>query len=154
MTIRRRSAEPWLPKVSIGLAALGFGGFGLVLLIAPGVLGLIGVEIGRPAGAVELRAFYGGLELGMAVFFAAAVMRPGWWRPALVVQVLAIGGAALGRLFAVVIGGGGEPLVYALMAAEAAGGAVGLVALLTLPPSAADAGISGDENHRRGGGAQ
>ena len=144
--------EAWLPKLSIGLAAVAFGGFGLVLLIAPGVLGLIGVEIARPAGAVELRAFYGGLELGMAVFFAAALMRPAWWRPALVVQVLAIGGAALGRLFGVIVGGGGEPLVYALMAAEAAGAAVGGLALAALHRSdSADARGAGDESHTHGG---
>lgn len=123
----------WLPGVSIGLTAAAFGGFGVVLLLDPGLLATVGVEVSRPAGAVELRGFYGGLELGMAIFFAIALLRRAWWRPALLAQVLALGGAAAGRVFGILVGGGGEPLIYMLLLAEATAAVVGLLALRVAP---------------------
>lgn len=129
MIDRPRRTSAWLPKASIALSAVVFGVFGLLLLIRPELLGAVGVEVTRPAGAVELRAFYGGLELGLAAFFAVAVRRREWWEPALLVQILALGGVAAARLLGMLVAGEGEPLLYALMAAEAGGAAFGLLAL-------------------------
>lgn len=126
----------WFPALSIGLTSAVFGAFGAVLFVRPQLLAAVGVEMARPAAAVELRAFYGGLEVGLAIFFAASVRRPAWWRPALFVQVLTLGGAALARLLGVLVGGGGELLLYALMAAEAGGAAVGMLALRMVARSA------------------
>lgn len=84
-------------RLSLALTGLVFGGFGVALFVSPDLLATVGVEIARrPAGAVELRAFYGGLELGMAAFFLLAAAREAWHRPGLFVQVLALGGAGAG----------------------------------------------------------
>lgn len=128
---------PRLPRISILLTALAFGGFGILLLIAPQVLGTVGVEIARPAGAAELRAFYGGLELGIAAFFFLALARPAWHRAALNLQVLGLGGVAIARAIGVLLGGG-EGLIYLLLAAEAGGALVGMLALRSLDAAKRD----------------
>jgi hypothetical protein len=119
----------WLPKLSLLLSALVYGGFGATFLIAPQLLGSVGVEIARPAGAVELRAIYGGMELGLAIFFTLALSRPAWHRPALWAQALTLGAAAAARLGGLAIAGGGEDLIIALAAAETAGALMGVLAL-------------------------
>ncbi len=121
-----------LPVISLVFAALAFGGFGVALLIWPELLEAVGVEIVRPAGAVEIRGFYGGLEVGLACFFAMAILRREWHRSALVVQVVTLGGVVLGRVIGNLAGGGGEPLIVALGIAESAGAALGLAALRVL----------------------
>ena len=76
-----------------------------------------------------MRAVYGGLELGLGVFFAAAVTRPAWHRPGLLLAALAFGGLAAGRLVAWLVVGLPEPLGLALHAAEVLGLGLALVAL-------------------------
>ena len=64
---------------------LGFGGatlavYGVVFFIAPTMLAeLVGLEFTNPNAAVEIRSFYGGLELGIAAFLLISA-----WRTALV----------------------------------------------------------------------
>ena len=71
------------------LAGLGFLGFGVAITAAPAaVLGGVGIS-GSAAGLVELRAFYGGLELGLGAFLLVCAARPAWretglWSVALV----------------------------------------------------------------------
>jgi hypothetical protein len=119
--------------VSLGAASLGFAGFGAALLVRPSFLGVVGVALTEPAAAAEIRAFYGGLELGLAAFFARAAARAAWHRPALVAQVLAFGGVVLGRLVGLVVDGAGAPLLFASLALEAAGAGLGLWALRRTP---------------------
>lgn len=126
------SAGGRFARVSIAMTAIAFGGFGLLLMAHPEILEAVGVKISRPAGAVELRGFYGGLELGLAMFFTMALSRPAWHAPALVVQIGALGGAAAGRLAGLAIGGGWEPWIGALLVAEAVGAVVGGLAFVGL----------------------
>ena len=79
----------------------------------------------------EIRAFYGGLELALAAFFFYALRRPAWIVPALVLQALALGATAAARLYGI-IGGGTTEIMLALLAAEAAGCALAIVALSRL----------------------
>jgi hypothetical protein len=111
----------------------------------PDLLSLVGVTTTRPAGAVELRGFYGGLELGMAVFFALSVGRRGWHVPALLVQVLSLGGAVVGRLVGIAVDGGAEPLIFALLAAESGATAFGAIALRAALAHAQTLTMSGRE---------
>jgi hypothetical protein len=119
-------------RISLALTALVFGAFGTLFLVRPETLGIVGVEAVRPAGLVELRSIYGGLELGIALFFTLSVPRTAWHRPALMLQALSLGGAAAARLAALAIGGGAEPLVLGLAGAEAAGAVIGGLALRVL----------------------
>lgn len=119
-------------RVSLILAALGLIGFGVPLLVRPSLLGIVGVELGRPAAATEIRAFYGGLELGLAAFFVAACRREAWLRPALFAQAAGFGGIVAARLVGILLDGSAEPLILAFAAIEAAGALLGFVALRRL----------------------
>lgn len=86
-----------LATLVLVLAGLGFLGFGIAIAAAPeAVLAPVGVSA-TAAGWVELRAFYGGLELGLGLALLAAATRPAWRRPGLWLVALANGGIALAR---------------------------------------------------------
>ena len=118
-----------LARLSLGLTATAFGGFGTWLLFRPDALSMVDVELPTATARAEIRAFYGGLELGIACFFAAAATRPAWFRPALVLQSAALGGSALGRVFSMRTDPPVERAIPMLAALEAAGAVTGLAVL-------------------------
>lgn len=120
-----------LARLSLGLTALAFAFFGVCFLVAPTSLVQIGVLLYHPNAVTEIRAFYGGLELGIAAFFFLALARPAWFVPALVLQALALGATAAARLFGI-LGGGTTRIMLVLAAAEAIGCVVAIVALSRL----------------------
>ncbi|WP_169978211.1 DUF4345 family protein [Tautonia rosea] len=121
-----------LARISLWLTAIAFGGFGLWLLIQPeGITGL-GVELTHPVARAEIRAFYGGLELGLALFFTVAASRPSWFAAGLFAQAAALGGVALGRIIGIVVDGVSDSLFVGLLAAELTGCLIGIVALWLL----------------------
>ena len=94
------------PILVLALCALGFLGFGTWLLADPAsALAKIGIHASSPTGLVELRAFYGGMELGLGLFLAGCLWRPEWREAGLWLVVLANGGAGLARLLAIGMGG-------------------------------------------------
>lgn len=121
-----------LARVSLTLSAFAFAAFGTWLLLVPHAISLVGVQLTHPAAVAEIRSFYGGLELGVALFFVLAISRPSWWIPSLVVQSAALGGAAIGRVLGILVDGAGGNLIFALAAAETAGCLLGLIAWLRL----------------------
>jgi hypothetical protein len=111
------------------MTAGAFAGFGTWLLLRPQALSRVGVEVPSPTARAEIRAFYGGLEIGLAVFFAAAAATPAWHRPALLAQTAALGGSALARLFSITGDPPVDPLIRLLAVLEGAA-AIGGAALL------------------------
>jgi hypothetical protein len=94
------------PTVVLALCALGFLGFGLWLLVDPAAaLAKIGINAGSAVGLVELRALYGGMELGLGLFLAWCALRPEWRQAGLWLVLLANGGAGLARVLAIGLGG-------------------------------------------------
>lgn len=94
------------PVIVLLASALGFFGFGLWFLADPvGALALLGGGIEGDTIPVELRAFYGGMELGLAAFLVRCAMRPDWRRPGLWLVLLANAGTGLARLAALLAGG-------------------------------------------------
>ena len=94
------------PKFVLVLAALGFLGFGGWLVIDPAG-GLAGVDIGAtsPAGLVDLRAFYGGLEVGLGLFLLACATRPAWHAPGLWLVLLGNLFIGLARVYGIASSG-------------------------------------------------
>lgn len=121
-----------LARLSLGLTALAFAFFGVCFLISPTSLVRIGVLLTLPNAVTEIRAFYGGLEIGIAAFFVLALGRPAWFVPALVLQALALGATAAARVVGIVVEGGTTEIMLALAAAEAAGCVLAIVALSRL----------------------
>lgn len=99
------------------LAGLGFLSFGAWFLIDPiSPLAAIGITVSGDPAATEFRAFYGGLELGLAAFLITAAFRPSWRMPGLWLALLSNGGIALGRLIGVAVDGVWVPFfTYALV---------------------------------------
>lgn len=132
------TARP-LSVVSLALTAMAFAIPGATFLLRPDLLAVAGVSVMGPSGATELRALYGGMELGLAAFFAVALRCRTWHRPALLLQVLTFAGLFLGRAYGLLADGAPERITFVLMTLEGLGLAVGLVALSALsgapPPS-------------------
>src|SRR4249920_1145675 len=101
----------------LALAGLGFLGFGLWLVVDPdGGLAAVGIGALNAAGRIELRAFYGGLELGLGAYLLACAARPDWRRPGLWAVGLGNGGIGLTRLVAIALTGVFTPFfAYALV---------------------------------------
>ena len=117
-----------LARLSLGITALAFAVFGAWFLVSPTSLGRIGLLLYHPNAVTEIRAFYGGLELALGVFFLLAMRRPTWLVPGLMAQALTLGAVAATRLVGIALGGTTE-VMLAFAAAEAAGCALAIVAL-------------------------
>ena len=109
------SKEKWI----FGATAIGFGGFGIALLIFPSLLGLVGIKELTNSGLVEARAMYGGLQIGFGLFFLLALNRPKWFQPALIIHSCVVGGLVIGRIFGLAVEKWqAKPLIYIILAAE------------------------------------
>ncbi|KFN42609.1 DUF4345 family protein [Arenimonas oryziterrae] len=99
-------------RVWVALAGLGFLGFGVWLVIDPAG-GLAGVGVGArdAAGLIELRAFYGGLELGLGGFLLACTKRRGLRRPGLWLTLASNGGIGAVRLATIALTGVATPFL-------------------------------------------
>jgi len=119
-----------LSKIALLTAAAGFAGFGIACTIRPDkALAAADVRARSSRGKTELRAMYGGMELGLGAFFALAAFKPSWNRSALAAQALGLGAVAATRLGGIL---GDHPrgkLMPGLALAEASAAALGAVAL-------------------------
>ena len=119
-----------LARITLWLGGLGFLGFGIAFLVDPlGLFALTGIELEGSVAAVELRAFYGGLEVGLGLFLLAADLA-GAHRPGLLLALASYGGIALARVLGLAIAGGGSGFLWAALAVEATLALLALVALL------------------------
>lgn len=121
-----------LSRIALITAASGFAGFGIACLVRPkSMLKRVDVRASSSRGTTELRAMYGGLELGLGVFFAAAAAKPEWSRPALVAQTLGLGALAASRLAGILADHPRGPLMKVLFVAESSAAVLGAAALAT-----------------------
>jgi hypothetical protein len=118
-------------EIVLALGALSFAGFGIWLLIAPGALAAVDVRAESPNGRVELRAMYGGLELGLALFLFLCLRDPQRVETGLHLQLLALAGLGSGRLVAIALERFRvRPLLLFFMVIELAAAAITCAALL------------------------
>jgi hypothetical protein len=119
-----------LDLIALWLGALSFAFFGVWLLVRPTALRGVGVVAENSDGRAELRAMYGGLELGIAAFLGLCLLRPDFTEPGLWMQLVALGGIALGRLIGISLEKGGvTKLLWFFAAIEILATAVTLAAI-------------------------
>jgi hypothetical protein len=95
---------------------------------------LVDVVVASATADNDVRAVYGGVASGLALFFWLAASRPEWFRPALAAQIFTMGGLAGARFISWAVAGPPEPIGYALHLGEFVGFAAGIVALRQNPP--------------------
>lgn len=101
------------------LAGLGFLGFGLWLCLdTAGGLAPVDIAATSAAGLIELRAFYGGLELGLGAFLLLCARHPHWRSAGLALTLLANGGIGAMRLAGIASTGVFTPFFAAALAWE------------------------------------
>ncbi|AHG89119.1 Protein of unknown function DUF4345 [Gemmatirosa kalamazoonensis] len=117
------------PVLALTLGALGFLAFGVTVLAAPGLLAVIDVTAATATARSDVRAVYGGMELGVGVFLVLCARRAEWRRAGLAAQALAMGGVVTGRVVSLAVDGVPRPIALGFWAVELAGALLAIVAL-------------------------
>jgi hypothetical protein len=99
----------------------GFVAFGVAFLLAPAkVAGFADLSTTGKNGLIELRAFYGGIELGLGAYFAIAALRSSWHVPALWAAFMAMLGVVGARIYGISVEGSAGAMIYVFLAVEIA----------------------------------
>ncbi|MCB9685407.1 MAG: DUF4345 family protein [Alphaproteobacteria bacterium] len=117
-------------RALLGLAVLVYAAIGVWTLIDPvGPMADVGVAVTDARGLVELRAMYGGLELGMAAFLGWCLTDAARARIGLVAATLTLLGLGSVRLVSWVVLQPPGSLLPALFTVELGGALAGALAL-------------------------
>ena len=93
-------------RVVLWALAVVFVGFGLAALIQPSLMtGPPGLDASAPGAVTEVRALYGGLQLGLGAFLIWAALEPTRWAPALLGYGFIIGAVGDCRFIGLLIDG-------------------------------------------------
>ena len=110
------------PRAVLLALAASFIAFGVAFLLAPQKLAAYAdLSTTSRLGLVELRAFYGGVQIGLGVFLAVAAMRREWQLPGLVCALLSLLGVFGARIYALTAEGWPGAMVLVFLAIELAG---------------------------------
>ena len=94
-----------LGKIVLWVTAITFLGYGIACLLSPDLpAGYAGLTMTNGDAFSEIGAMYGGLQIGIGLFCVVGVMNSPYFRPALMLLVLVIGGLATARLYSTLIG--------------------------------------------------
>ena len=92
-----------LGKAVLGISTLVFIGYGLVSLASPAIpAGFAGLVMSNGDAFTEIGAMYGGLQTGVGLFCALALLKPEFYRAGLTLLVLAVGTLALARFVSLI----------------------------------------------------
>ena len=127
--------------VLLGLSSLAFAGFGVGFVAAPQQLAEFftdGAPI-VPSAVTDMRATYGGLSLGLALFFGLCAARRQWIRPGLLAALLAVAGIGAARVIGMIADGDPNAFMFVFLATEIV--SVGLIGFALRRLDSADAGM-------------
>lgn len=105
-------------RVVLVIQLLALLGLGLTYFVRPHEMAnLSGMLLMSPAAATDMRAFYGGLQIGLAAFLGLALSRLDLTRAALTLLVLLYSSLALARIGGLWLDGGAQQTFnfYALL---------------------------------------
>ena len=109
-----------LPRLLLWVNAACFLIFGAAFLISPGFMAqlLTGTTPSAPNALIDIRATYGGMALGIGLFFAFCARRPQRVRIGLIASLLVASGIVFGRLAGIVVDGSPNAAMIALLAGD------------------------------------
>jgi hypothetical protein len=120
-----------VPRAVLLVNAAVFIAFGVAFLIAPvKVGGWLDLTPSVNTGRTELRAFYGGLELGWGAFFTVAALRKNWHVPALVAALFGYVGLVGARIYGISAEASASMVTVLALLSEVAGATVTAWALV------------------------
>lgn len=94
-------------RILLAVQALLLAGFGLAYFIRPQEMAnLSGMLLMEPAALTDVRAYYGGLQLGLGLYLLLALLRTDLLRPALMLLVLLYASLFFARLGGLWLDGG------------------------------------------------
>jgi hypothetical protein len=107
------------PRLILALAALAFLGFGIAFLVSPAAMGaLVDLDLISATARTEVRAMYGGLEIGLGVGLLTLLLRHRQVALGLRVALAAFVGLAAGRLYGLAVDGWWQPIMWLLTTVE------------------------------------
>ncbi|SDE09083.1 DUF4345 family protein [Aquimonas voraii] len=120
-------------RIVLWLSGLGFIAFGAAFMLDPlGTLAATGIVLSGDLAAAELRAFYGGFELGVGALILASDFGARHRPYGLLLALGAYGGIAIGRAIGMLAGGVATPFLWFALAVEVVLATLALIALLRL----------------------
>ncbi|MFP6630073.1 MAG: DUF4345 domain-containing protein [Myxococcota bacterium] len=126
--------QPILARLLLRASALAFTGIGGAFLVAPSAMGrFVDVSLIGATADNDVRAVYGGLQIGLGVLLWTASRRDEWLRPGLYAQLILFSGLAAGRFVSWAVVGPPGTLGLALHGAELLAIVAGLLCLRRLP---------------------
>ncbi|MBC7541553.1 MAG: DUF4345 family protein [Candidatus Sericytochromatia bacterium] len=106
-------------RLLLMLNSLVFGVFGLLFLIWPaGMAATVGLAAANPTGIIDIRATYGGLELGISALLGYCAISIGGTAFGLLAATCAFTGFAGGRLIGIIANGGAVGLIWGILACD------------------------------------
>jgi len=103
-----RKIEKWFMLASA--AAFFYFGFGF-LLFPTSFCATLDIQLNSPTAITDIRAIYGGFEIGVGIFICFCTRNPLFHRPGLLAVACTVGGFGAGRLFGIVVDGSTVPLM-------------------------------------------
>lgn len=118
-------------NIVLAISALVFIGIGLAFLTVPESM-LPRVNITVPAGTAltDIRAVYGGLDLGVGLFLGFCFVRR-QMKLGLYACAFTLGGLAAGRIIGILLQREQDAITFFLLASEVLGAALAIVALIS-----------------------
>jgi hypothetical protein len=108
-----------LAKILLIGSAIIFVLVGTAFLFVPQqYAAVLEISAATPLARTDLRATYGGLELGIGIFLVLCLVRRGWIEPGLWALALATGGFATGRVIGCALEGSVSPLMLGFLVVE------------------------------------
>ena len=95
-----------LGRIILALVGIACALYGFFCLVSPqSVAGFTGMVLSDPSAVTEVRAMYGGLQLGLGLLFIGFALRKGSVQTGLLILIVLMGSLALARLFGLISDG-------------------------------------------------
>ena len=116
-------------RIILALSAVPFACIGAAFTLFPLQMGeFLGLSLADATAVADVRAVYGGLQLGCALFLGLAAANVAWSRAGLAAQLALYGGLGSARFLSYLVSGLPSTLGLLLHAGELVGLALGAIA--------------------------
>lgn len=111
------------------LTGATYAGLGVSFFLWPEAMtSLVGIVLSEPSARTDIRAVYGGGEIGLGVFLFICARRADYESAGLLLGILGLGGMAFFRSVSLILDGPQPAITYGLLASEILGFALNVFA--------------------------